>query len=141
MPKKDIFLILLFILFCIFILKSGAAEHFGKKNGLFACKSMVVNDSLEKDMAHWCNGSNILKMTPKEAKKLIVSSGDKKTTSHTLTEHMKKLDKLDCMHPDTVGELFRHHPDKDTNIDWACERYIIDFSILEWRIKSIKKKV
>lgn len=140
MSKKDIFVILSFSLFCLLILKSGAAEPFGRKNGLFACKTMVVNDS-EKDMAHWCTGSNILKMSPKEAKNLIVSFGDKKTASHKLTEHMKKLNKLDCMHPDTVGELFKHHPDKDANIDWACERYVIDFSILEWRIKSIKKKV
>lgn len=99
----------------------------------------LTSAELAPELDHWCTSGNIIKMSPNEAKDLISKAKDKSTVSVKLANYVKKLDRLDEMDPDTVTELFKFNPLKRENIEWANQRYEIDFSWWERRIKSIKK--
>lgn len=137
MPNSNLISIIIFATLCLFLWDGPSLNT--RVHGPFKQKTLVIQQENGKDLGHWLCGCNLLKMSSKEAKDLITSSSNKAQVSSDLTDHMKKLNRLDEMHPDTVGEIFKHHPNKDEHVDWANERYEFDFSVLEWRIKSIKK--
>ncbi len=133
MSKSNLIIIIIFVIFALFV--ANNSKFASQASGSFK----KILGSEDKGLDYWSCGCNILKMSPRQAKRLISKSGDKAKISIILTDLAKKLDRLDEMDPGTVGEIFKYHPDKDKNIDWANERYDINYSILEWRIKSINK--